>query len=401
MNTDFNADYVDIQEVQPKHNDTLDRPEHNVRITTIGVGGGGSHMITHLSNTNPHHAVNLVAANTDKQDLYTTKAQVKMVLGEKLTGGWGAGMRPEVGEKAALETYEELKLAINGSQIAFVCAGLGGGTGTGAAPVVAKAARETGALTIAVVTKPFKSEGNKRAKFAEEGLKKLKAESDCIIVIPNERLLSIIPPNLGYKDSMRIVDDVLARAVNGMSNIILRGANEGMNMDFADTRTVLSYGGLALMGIGEAKGDEAAIEAVRRAIESPLLDNVDINGAKGVLVCFEINEDYPMSATDKAMELIHRAADEDADIFWGVYIDENAEIDSVRVTVIATGFEREIIANNENPQQPQMTQEQAMQKQAIQKLNDNFRAISPSFKEQNGLLDYELDVPTYLRAGRD
>lgn len=386
-----NANLVDIQEIQPE--------SPGVRIVAIGVGGGGSHMITHLASTYPHQAVKLVAANTDKQDLYTTNAQVKMILGEKLTGGWGAGAKPEVGEKAALETYEELKATLSGAQIAFVCAGLGGGTGTGAAPVVAKAAREVGALTISVVTKPFKSEGNKRAKFAEEGLQNLKAESDCIVVIPNERLLAIIPRNLGYKASLRIVDDVLARAVNGMSNVILKHSAQGINVDFADARTALSHKGLALMGVGESKGDNAAVEAVRAAIESPLLDNLNITGAKGVLVSFEFHDDYPMVAMSDAMEIIRSVADEDADIIHGTYTRTDIDTDYVRVTIIATGFEKEMITDNNAA--PIQEKQQISQAQAIQDMNDDYRIISQSFKEQHGLLDDILDVPTFYRAAQD
>ena len=391
-----NANLVDIQEIQPE--------SPGVRIVAIGVGGGGSHMITHLASTYPHQAVKLIAANTDKQDLYTTNAQVKMILGEKLTGGWGAGAKPEVGEKAALETYEELKATLSGAQIVFVCAGLGGGTGTGAAPVVAKAAREAGALTISVVTKPFKSEGNKRARFAEEGLQNLKAESDCIVVIPNERLLAIIPRNLGYKASLRIVDDVLARAVNGMSNVILKHSAQGINVDFADARTALSHKGLALMGVGESKGDNAAVEAVRAAIESPLLDNLNITGAKGVLVSFEFHDDYPMVAMSDAMEIIRSVADEDADIIHGTYTRTDIDTDYVRVTIIATGFEKEMVTDNNTPNNaaPIQEKQQISQAQAIQDINDNYRIISQSFKEQNGLFDDSLlDVPSYLRAARD
>lgn len=384
----MNNNVIDIQEIQP-------RPQ-GVVITTIGVGGGGSHMISHLANTNPHKAVKLIAANTDMQDLYTANADVKMILGEKLTGGLGAGMRPEVGEKAALETYEEIKAALSGSHIVFVSAGLGGGTGTGAAPVIAKAAKEIGALTISVVTKPFKSEGNKRARFAEEGLQNLKAESDCIVVIPNERLLSIIPPRLGYKESLEIVDDVLARAVNGMSNMILNHGPKDINVDFADARTVMSYKGLALMGIGEATSDNAAIDAMREAIESPLLDNISIKGAKGVLVSFEFHENHPLLGVNEAMEIIHSVADEYADVIYGTHTRTDVDENYVRVTVIATGFEKEIVTSSNSQAQTKTAQEEG-----IQKINESFRIVSRNFKEENGLFGDELDVPAYLRAARD
>ncbi|RDU61008.1 cell division protein FtsZ [Helicobacter marmotae] len=380
---------IDIQEVQPS--------VRGVVITVIGVGGGGSHMISHLAGTTPHKSVRLVAANTDMQDLQAAKAETRMILGAKLTGGFGAGMRPEVGEEAALETYEEIKKALSGSNVVFVSAGLGGGTGTGAAPVVAKAAREIGALTIAVVTKPFKSEGKKRAKLAEDGLQKLKAESDCIVVIPNERLLSIIPPTKGHRESLEIVDEVLARAVNGMSNMILKHSR-GMNVDLADVKTVMSYKGLALMGIGEETGEYAAVRAMQLAIESPLLDNISIQGAKGVIVYYEAHPNYPMPLLAEALKTIEELAEEGADIIQG--IDENPELpqDYIRVTVIATGFEKELVApqNEENKLTPATSQNEAMQN-----FNTQFRVVSSSFKEEHGLFDNELDVPAYLRAARD
>lgn len=263
------------------------------RIKVIGVGGGGSNMISHLIAGGSHEDIELAIANTDAQALNASPAPIKIQLGARLTKGLGAGMQPETGRNAAIESFEDIKALLSGTDIVFISAGLGGGTGTGAAPIIAQAAKEAGALTISIVTKPFKFEGSKRSKLAEQGLAELKKESDSIVVIPNDKLLSIVDKNLGIKESFKIVDDVLARAVNGMSGIILNHGENDINVDFADVRTVMSHRGLALMGIGESSGNNAAYEAIKNAIESPLFDNMSINGAMGVLVHFYIHPDYP------------------------------------------------------------------------------------------------------------
>lgn len=370
------------------------------RITAIGVGGGGSNMISYLTNTKPHKAIKLVAANTDIQHLESAGAGIRVKLGEKLTRGLGAGMKPDIGERAALETYEELKATLQGSDIVFVSAGLGGGTGTGAAPVVAKAAREMGALTISVVTKPFGFEGRKRMRLAEEGLQNLKAESDCIVVIPNERLLSIIPKNCGIHESFEIVNDVLARAVNGIANIILRHGPNDINVDFADARTVMSHRGLALMGIGEASGDNAACDAMRQAIESPLLDNLSIKGAMGVLVNFEVHKDFPLNEMNEAMMMIEAIVDEDADVIFGKHTLDEIPQDFVRITVIATGFEKEILSQGSNESTPQsIQQEKSMEhsRQSIQIVRQQVSGDTYGNLFENGM----EDVPTFLRNAKD
>lgn len=338
---------IDIQEI---------RATNGAKITAIGVGGGGSNMIAHLIATGAHKDITLVAANTDIQHLDNSPARLKIKLGEKLTKGLGAGMQPEVGMQAAQESFESIKEILQGSDIVFVSAGLGGGTGTGAAPIIAQAAKEVGALTISIVTKPFKMEGNKRTKIAEEGLRELKKNSDTIVVIPNEKLLSIISKNAGIKESFKEVDNVLAKAVNGISGVILNYGNNDINVDFADLKTVMSHKGLALMGTGEAKGENAASEAIKDAINSPLFDNLSINGAMGVLVNFEINRDYPFLEINGAMGLVEEAAHQDANIIFGTQTSEDIALDSVRVTIIATGFEKEIIndaqANVESQTRP-------------------------------------------------
>ena len=374
---------IDIQEVR----------QEGAVITAVGVGGGGSNMINHLVGTSPHKSIKLIATNTDIQHLETTSANIKMKLGEKLTKGLGAGMQPDIGEKAALETYEELKAVLSGSDIVFISAGLGGGTGTGAAPVVAKAAREVGALTISVVTKPFKWEGGRRAELAEEGLRNLKAESDCIVVIPNDRLSSIIPKSYGVQESFEVVNGVLARAVNGISGVILHHSPNDINVDFADVKTVMSHKGLALMGIGEATGDNAACEAVRMAIESPLLDNISINGAMGVLVNFEMNG-YSLIEIGEAMNMIESIVDNKAHVIFGTRTLADAAKDYVKVTVVATGFEREVVSTEP---QPQMREEQGLEQS-----RQSLRLARKVSGGDSGLFDNEsLEVPTYLRNQKD
>ena len=227
------------------------------KIAVIGVGGGGCNMINHMINEGSHK-IDLIAANTDLQVLHISKAPKKIQLGLKLTKGLGAGMKPEVGRDSAVESYEEIKATLKGADIIFIAAGLGGGTGTGAAAIIAKAAKEIGALTVSVVTKPFTWEGKKRAGLANLGLEELKKVSDSIIIVPNDRLLEIIDENVGMKDAFKIIDNILYQAVNGMSEVILNPGNSDINTDFADVKTIMQHKGMALMGIGRAKGENAA-----------------------------------------------------------------------------------------------------------------------------------------------
>lgn len=387
---------VDIQE-------TNFNPGANIKV--VGVGGGGSNMIEHLINTGTHESIGLAVANTDAQAISTSSAPVRIQLGARLTKGLGAGMRPQIGKDAALESYEELKQFLEGTDIVFISAGLGGGTGTGAAPVIAKAAKEVGALTVSIVTKPFPWEGGKRAKLAEEGYQELRAESDSIVVIPNAKLLSIIDKNLGLKDSFRIVDDVLVRAVNGMSGIILTYGKNDINVDFADVRTAMSHKGMALMGIGESTGTDAAREAIKMAIESPLFDNISIHGAKGILVHFYINPDYPFSSMSDAMNIIYENVDEYADVFFGTTTDENLDKDKVRITIIATGFERD--ANNSEPSSPEPKNDSTLQlvnpKDMSQKINRQ-ETLSAGRRKVSGdefVNDEILETPAYRRRQMD
>lgn len=367
--------------------------EQGAKIIAVGVGGGGSNMIAHLVNTGVHDAITLIAANTDLQHLSNSPAKHKIKLGEKLTKGLGAGMIPEVGAQSAQESYDTILQHLSGADIVFVSAGLGGGTGTGAAPVIAQAAQELGALTIAVVTKPFMMEGNKRLRIAEEGLKELRKYCDGIVVIPNDKLLTIINRSSGIKESFKEIDSVLARAVNGISNLILRYGDNDVNVDFADVKKVMQNKGLALMGIGEAQGEDAATEAAKKAIESPLFDNLSINGAKGVLISFEINPNYSLLEIHQALQLINEAASEDADIIFGTITSADIPNDYVKVTIVATGFEKEVINNTTQP---------------IQKPNENnkiFQNINmSSFVKISGGEDLEmedLDKPTFMRKSQD
>jgi len=308
------------------------------KIKAIGVGGGGGNMINHMINENVK-GIDLIVANTDSQALNSSLAPIKIQLGVNATRGLGAGMKPELGREAALESFSDIKDVLSGADIVFVSAGLGGGTGTGAAPIIAQAAKEVGALTVSVVTTPFRFEGRKRQRLAKEGLEELKRESDSIIVIPNERLLSIVDKNLGLKDSFKLVDDVLCQAVSGISNVILSHGPNDINLDFADVKTVMSHRGLALMGSGKSIGANAAYDAAKAAIDSPLLDNLSIKGAKGVLVHFHINPEYPILQISEAMEIIEEHADEEAYVIFGTTTDTSIDIDEVTITIIATGFE--------------------------------------------------------------
>ena len=367
------------------------------RIVAVGVGGGGGNMIGYMLKEQIP-GIELIMANTDAQVLEQGNAATKIQLGAKLTKGLGAGMKPEVGKESALESYEDLARALEGADIVFVAAGLGGGTGTGAAPIIAKIAKEVGALTIAVVTKPFSFEGKKRLKLAEEGLEELKKESDSIVVIPNDKLLSIIDPKLGIKESFKIVDSVLARAVSGTSGVILSSGDNDINLDFADLQTVMSHRGLALMGVGEYKGDNAAYEAIKNAIESPLLDNMSITGALGVLVHFSMHPEFPFMELSAAMDVVHNSVDDGADVIFGTTTDENLPQDFIRITLVATGFEKKASLGINNCEFENKEAAAAVAAAAAVKP----RVVVRSAMVANG--DYSedfLDVPTFMRQQKD
>jgi cell division protein FtsZ len=368
------------------------RTKTGAKIKVIGVGGGGCNMINHMISENVS-GIELVVANTDAQALDGSMAPTKIQLGAKLTRGLGAGMKPEIGRGAAEESYQEIKSMLEGADMVFVAAGLGGGTGTGAAEVVAAAAKEIGALTVAVVTKPFIFEGQKRRKFADEGLAGVKKVCDSIVVIPNDKLLAIVDKNMGIKDSFRIVDNVLSRAVTGISGVILKHGDNDINLDFADLKTVMSHKGTALMGVGEASGNDAAYQAIKNAIESPLFDNISISGAMGVLVHVNMHPNYPLVQIQQAMSIVYESADADADVIFGTTTDENLDIDRVVITIVATGFEKEATNNFvvKQSEKELMTQEKP-QVRNIRKISGGYDI---TFDED------ELQVPTYLRRQMD
>jgi len=316
----------------------------NAKIKAIGVGGGGGNMINHMMREGVS-GVEMIVANTDTQALRNSLTDTRIQLGERLTRGLGAGSLSEIGKEAAIESYEEIKSALEGADIVFISAGLGGGTGTGAAPIVAKAAKEIGALTISIVTKPFRFEGRKRTRSAERGLEALKEESDTVIVIPNEKLLGIVEKTLGARESFKIVDKILAQAVEGMSSIILSDGESNINTDFADVKLIMGHRGIALMGVGEFEGMEAALEATKVATQSPLFDDMTINGAMGGLVHFHMHPDYPLLGMTDAMDYVEDSVDEDADVIFGTTYDDTLPVDKVKVTIIATGFAAEEATN--------------------------------------------------------
>jgi len=369
---------------------------NGARIVAIGVGGGGGNMIGHMINEGVE-GIEMVVANTDAQVLQTSFAPTKIQMGSRLTKGLGAGMKPSVGKDSAIENYDDIRAALEGADIVFIAAGLGGGTGTGAAPVIAQIARDLGALTISVVTKPFSFEGRKRLKLAEQGLAELKKESDSIVIIPNDKLLSIIDKNLGLKESFKIVDAVLAQAVSGTSGVILSSGDNDINLDFADLKTVMCHHGMALMGVGEHQGENAAYEAIRAAIESPLLDNMSINGAMGVLVHFTMHPDFPMISIGEAMGVVEESADENADVIFGTTTDATLPIDYIKITLVATGFEHE-----EAPKKAPSANNDAFDAPAAAETPAAGRTVTrPRMVVGGDLSDDYLDVPTYMRQQKD
>jgi len=365
----------------------------NAVIKVVGVGGGGGNMINHMIEKGVKD-IELICANTDVQALRTNKAPIKIQLGKDLTKGLGAGMEPEIGRGAAEESYEEVKRSLEGADLVFISAGMGGGTGTGAAPVIAKIAKELGALTIGVVTKPFRREGAKRAKLAEIGFNELKNECDSIVTILNQKLLSIIDRRASKKDSYRMVDDILHQAVSGISNMIISYGESDVNVDFADLKKVMSHRGMALMGIGHKSGENSAHDALSQAIESPLLDETNISDAQGLLIHFTINENYALVDLDEAMESIlgDLMDNENVDIIEGQTTNNDLADDEIIVTIIATGFDEKKPVNSTKPSNE------------IKKTID-LNMLSKKAVGNEGfdleLGGEEIDTPSYLRLGKD
>ena len=311
-----------------------------VKIKVVGVGGGGGNALNRMVNAGVS-GVEYIAVNTDKQALQVSKADYRIQIGIKLTRGWGAGADPEVGLKAAEENMEELNQALNDADLVFITAGMGGGTGTGAAPLIASIAREKEILTIAVVTKPFEFEGRKRMANAEAGIEALRKVVDSLVIIPNEKLFKLVPKGTSIVDTFRYADDVLRQGVQGISNIIID--NSLINLDFADVRTIMKNRGLAHMGIGRAKGERKIFDALSQAVSSPLLETT-IEGATGLLINIKGGDDLTQDDVNEAASLVREVVDASCNIILGTSIDENMH-DEVEITLIATGFK--------NPEQPE------------------------------------------------
>lgn len=395
------------------------------KIKVVGVGGGGTNAIATMISLGLN-GVDFVAANTDNQALNHNPAPYHIQLGTELTKGLGAGANPEVGKKAALEDSNRIAEMLYGSDMVFITAGMGGGTGTGAAPVIANIAKEAGALTVGVVTKPFNFEGKKRKKNADKGIAELKEAVDTLICIPNQRLLYVANETTTMLDCFKKADEVLYQAVKGISDLInIRGL---INLDFADVRTVMSNKGLALMGTGIASGENRAIEAARKAISSPLLEDVAINGATGIIINITGGPDLTLFEVNEASSLITEEAHEEAEIIFGSVIDENLK-DEVRVTVIATGFNPEVeakktveqivvsteLASATQPQpQPEMVAQESIQPQiattvaspTVQKrepLSEDLKSARQLAREigKRFFETEEYDIPTFLRRQND
>jgi cell division protein FtsZ len=315
-----------------------DPPLTGARIKVIGIGGGGSNAVNRMIEAGIE-GIEFLVANTDLQALKRSRAPIKIQLGSRLTKGLGAGADPNVGREAALEDTDKIIEVLEGADMVFVTTGLGGGTGTGAAPIIASLATELDALTVAVVTKPFQFEGRRRMQQADNGLRELRECVDTVITIPNERLLHTVDRGVSLPDSFRVADDVLRQAVQGISDLITVPGL--INLDFADVKSIMQGMGMALMGAGRATGENRAIEATQQAISSPLLEEATIQGAKGVLINITGGPDLTLFEVNAASSIIRESADDDANIIFGAVIDETLT-DEMKITVIATGFDREI-----------------------------------------------------------
>jgi cell division protein FtsZ len=365
-------------------------------IKVIGVGGAGGNAINNMIKAGIE-GVEFISANTDAQALSKNLAPVKIQLGTNLTKGLGAGGNPEVGRKAAVEDAESIEDALRGADLVFVTAGMGGGTGTGAAAVIASIAKDMGALTVAVVSKPFYWEGKRRNEFAEQGLKFLKEHVDTFIAVPNDRLLDIIDKNTSFTEAFRIADDVLRQGVQGISDTI---NSEGyINVDFADIRAIMESKGMALMGIGQASGENRDIEAAKKALMSPLLADANIKGAEGILINITGGQDITMYEIQNIAQYIYENSGEDAAIYKGVVIDEKYQ-GQIKVTVVATGLGRV----KETPKTVKMDEyikNTTPEASKIIKKVQNIRNIDRGLKTLDDFDEEEYEIPTYIRKQVD
>ncbi|RMF95072.1 MAG: cell division protein FtsZ [Candidatus Schekmanbacteria bacterium] len=386
------------------------------KIKVIGVGGCGGNAVNTMIHQQQITGVEFIAVNTDVQALEYSKAEYKVQIGENITKGLGAGAKPEIGRKSAMEDIEKIKEICSDTDMVFITAGMGGGTGTGAAPVIAQEAKEKGALTVGVVTKPFIIEGRKKMRIAEEGIEELKKSVDSLIVIPNQRLMALAGKNLSIVEAYKLVDDVLHQAVQGISDIIVKPGH--INIDFADVRTIMSIRGRAIMGTGISEGgDGRVIEAVQKAISSPLIEEGSIEGASGVLVNITGSSSLTLNEMEEAMKIIHDLVDPDAEIITGHVIDESAK-EQVKVTVIGTGFDVEGKIEKIEIQQPPVEIPEPVMESEIIPMDDENKNIPAyiRFKKRNKLLkkDEEKEVksskkvkkndwstPAFFRRGAD
>jgi cell division protein FtsZ len=392
--------------------------EKSAKIKVIGVGGAGGNAINNMIASNLQ-GVKFIAANTDMQALDISKAEIKIQMGQQLTEGLGAGANPQIGRDAAAESSDVIKAALAESHMVFITAGFGGGTGTGAAPVIAGLCKELGILTVAVVTRPFSFEGKKRAKMAEEGINKLKEMADTVITIPNDRLRGLASKNAKMVDMFRRADEILLHSVKGITDLIMRPGL--VNLDFADVKTTMSKAGMAIMGIGAGKGENRALEAAERAISHPLLEDINIGGAKGVLMNITSSSDITMEEMTEASERIYNEVGDEADIIWGAVIDDDMG-DEMRVTVIATGIGQKREEQEPSPAVKDPTyggkvrditpadfsaagsedlDEPTFQRvQRQQAVNESSGSIYKGYKGM--VIDHnDLDVPTFLRRKAD
>jgi cell division protein FtsZ len=373
--------------------------DQTAKIKVIGAGGGGGNAVNTMI-LSQVEGVEFIAANTDAQALKNSRAPMKIQLGSKLTKGLGAGANPEIGREAAMEDKARIAEILQGADMVFIAVGLGGGTGTGAAPVIAEVAKELGALTVGVVTKPFSREGKQRQKKADEGVECLKGVVDSLIVIPNDRLLGLAGKNMSILDAFKPSDDVLLQAVQGISDLITTSGL--INVDFADVKAIMSERGMAMMGIGIAEGERRAAEAAQKAISSPLLEDIDISGAKGVLVNISGSSNMTMEEFDEASRIIHEKVHEDANIIIGLVINEDLG-DKIKITAIATGFGASF-EKGRRPADELKSRAAATLGKVDRDLptfirdrqKENPRALRSTMRE-----DEEFDIPTFLRKRVD
>jgi cell division protein FtsZ len=364
--------------------------EKSAKIKVIGVGGAGGNAINNMIRSGLQ-GVKFIAANTDAQALEISKADLRIQLGDSITEGLGAGANPQIGRDAALENAEQIRNALLDSHMVFITAGLGGGTGTGATPVIAEICREMGALTVAVVSKPFSFEGKKRGLIAEQGLAELKKVVDTAITIPNDRLRALASKKATLMEMFMKADEILLHAVKGITDLIMMPGL--VNLDFADVRTTMSKAGMALMGIGISAGENRAIEAAEKAISHPLLEDISIAGAKGVLMNITASSSMEFEEVAEASERIHKEVGDEAEIFWGTSVDESLG-DEMRVTVIATGIGAEAEALREKDKATAKEKE----RKVVQPLRGVVRDVTPADLERSDIMD--LDEPTFIRNRR-